>query len=623
MLYHLDFVILYRLIFKGGQALYAEDVARHYYKSNPLEVAPHIFLIASEAYKNMLDYADNQTIIVTGESGAGKTEAAKQLMTFTTFICSDEDQSIPTKIDRAPCRRMSMQDGGSVSLGALSLAERIDAQKRMSPTEKVARALAELEDKATVDKKLRSRNIKSRQSKNILAAMLPNAQESQILRTSAENEAELRDTFESMCITDDTGEYVNLETLQELSQVEELLEMGTIDIAFLRAVLTGVGSDQEADPEEVRLSFAQFKKALKVIEMEVQYAEDSARAVRRRQQSVFDYHHAAMDGMYSDMDKPTDSNEAVNPLQLLTLNDIRSELLESNPVLEAFGNSKTIRNDNSSRFGKYLELQFNKEGGLIGGKVTTYLLERARLVHQADNERNFHVLHVLTRGVTDKERELYLLESPQSYHYLRHAEHADAEDNEQFTLATLKDSLRKIGIGEADQHNIFQLLSAILSLGNLRFMDGGEDVAASVVNHDVLARCCMLLHVDPGPLEAAIATHKLKQAGAGVGMAAMGGEGGARDARRRKMTMAIAYHDHSKAAVTRDSLAKELYNRLFLWIVNTINTNIEYRGPHRRTIGILDIYGFEIFQVPYLFGACVALCILLGLVSLCWSGGPG
>jgi hypothetical protein len=587
------------LIFKGGQALYAEDVARHYYKSSPLEVAPHIFLIASEAYKHMMEYSENQTIIVTGESGAGKTEAAKQLMTFTTFICADEEKSLPPAKEnqRAPSRRMSVQGGVAVSLDALSLSERIDAQRKMPPEDKVTRAMAELEERNTVNKKLRTRNVKSRQSKNVLAAMLPNSAESQILRTSAENEAELRETFESLCVEDEGGEYIDLNTLKDLGQVDELLEMKTIDDAFLMAVMKGVSGEHSADPAEIKLGFPQFKQALKVIEIEVQYAEDSKRAERRRAQSVFDYHHAAMDDVYADSRNTDETRESVNPLQLLTLNDIRAELLESNPVLEAFGNSKTIRNDNSSRFGKYLELQFNGQGGLIGGRVTTYLLEKARLVHQAENENNFHVLHTLIQGATDKQKEDFMLESPESYSYLPLLSQKDRDaENEKFTLSTLQDSLRKIGIGDSHQHSIFQLLSGILALGNLSFSDNGPDAASSVTNQDALARCCMLLHIDPGPLEASLASHKLHQTAGGGGAAAP--RTGEDDAvRKRRMTMAIAYHDQSKAAVIRDSLAKELYNRLFLWIVNTINASIEYRGRQKRTIGILDIYGFEIFQV--------------------------
>jgi myosin heavy subunit len=607
------FLTFPRLIFKANQPIYAEDVARHYYKSSPLEVTPHIFLIASEAYKNMKDYKENQTIIVTGESGAGKTEAAKQLMTFVTLVCSDESKG-PSKPEVAPQRRGSVVVGGKItSVDGLSLNERIDAQRKMTPADKVLRGLSELEERDSVNKRLKSRNVKARQSKNVLAAIRPNAQESLVLKSSAENEADLRESFEVISSTDDTGEYVNYESMKELGQVEELMEMRVIDDEFLQAVMRGaIGQnpgDEQVDATEIKLSFPQFKIALKLIEVEVQYVDDTSKAERRRRQSVFDYHHVAME--YDETSSTAASlseRETVNPLQLLTLNDIRSQLLESNPVLEAFGNSQTIRNDNSSRFGKYLELQFNLAGNLIGGKVSTYLLEKARLVHQSPNEKNFHVLHLFTQGTDSKEKEQYFLDSADSYFYLQYANKKLDGDEEKFTLSILKDSMKKIGIDAQMQNDIFQLLSAILSMGNLIFEDHGEDVAATITNPDLLARCCMLLHVDPGSLEAALVTHKLHQnekasAAAAAKADDSNSNGGA--TRPRRMTVAIKYHDKEQATISRDTLAKELYNRLFLWIVNAINTNIEYRGSQKRTMGILDIYGFEIFDDNHFEQFCI------------------
>lgn len=159
--------------------------------------------------------------------------------------------------------------------------------------------------------------------------------------------------------------------------------------------------------------------------------------------------------------------------------------------------------------------------------------------------------------------------------------------------------MRKIGIDEQMQNDIFQLLSAILSMGNIIFEDHGEDVAATVTNPDLLARCCMLLHVDPGSLEAALVTHKLHQTDKNQSEETKSG------ARPRRMTVAIKYHNKEQAVVSRDTLAKELYNRLFLWIVNAINSNIEYRGQQKRTIGILDIYGFEIFEDNHFEQFCI------------------
>mmetsp|Transcript_26235 Transcript_26235/g.38878 ORF Transcript_26235/g.38878 Transcript_26235/m.38878 type:complete len:1321 (+) Transcript_26235:88-4050(+) len=589
----------YRLIFKGDQPIYAEDVARHYYKSSPLEVAPHIFRIASDAFKSMQEYHENQTIIVTGESGAGKTEAAKQLMTFMTLVCLDNEAS--SSNSSAPARRLTISDDGSVStLDGLSLAERIESQNKMSAKDRVMRGLADLAERETVNRKLRSRNVKTRNSKNVLAALRPNAADVELLRSSAENEIELRETFESICEEADGEQYVTIQDIASMSEISELMEMGTITEEFLLEVARGVTGEETAEePAGLHLNFPQFKQALKLVEVEVQYMDDTKKTERRRAQSIFDYHHVAMD-LLEDPVPTMDGEDAVNPLQLMSLNDIRAQLLESNPVLEAFGNSQTIRNDNSSRFGKYLELQFNGAGNLIGGKVSTYVLEKARLVHQGEKERNFHVLHLFTHGSMERDREQYLLEPPEAYNYLQFTDKKIDGDEERFTLSTLKDSLRKIGIGNKMQTDIFQVLSGILTLGNITFEDHGSDAAATITNPDVLARCCMLLHVDPGPLEAAIVAHKLRQA-ENAPQSSPSGD----DNRSRRVTVAIRYHDMCEAAVCRDTLAKETYNRLFLWIVNAINTNIEYRGPNKRTIGILDIYGFEIFEDNHFEQFCI------------------
>mmetsp|Transcript_15776 Transcript_15776/g.23714 ORF Transcript_15776/g.23714 Transcript_15776/m.23714 type:complete len:1310 (+) Transcript_15776:128-4057(+) len=589
----------YRLIMKGGQSIYSEDVTKHYYKSSPLEVVPHIFKIAGDAYKNMLEYGDSQAIIVTGESGAGKTETAKQLMKFMTLVCIDNDSSASSS-SSGPVRRLTVSEEGSVtSLSGLSLTERIESQQSLSAKDRVVRGMADLVERESVNRKLRSRNVKSRNSKNILAALRPNAVDVELLRSSADNEMELREVFEGLCKEEDGEQFVSISDVSSMSEISELLEMGTITEEFLLEIARGVTGEVEAEtPELLHLHFPQFKQALKLVEVEVQYVDDTRKTERRRAQSIFDYHHVAMD-LLEESVPSMDGEDAVNPLQLMSLNDIRAQLLESNPVLEAFGNSQTIRNDNSSRFGKYLELQFNGTGNLLGGKVSTYLLEKARLVHQGEKESNFHVLHLLTQGSLEKDREQYLLEPPQAYHYLQYTDKKMRGDKQQLTLPMLKDSLKKIGIGNRMQSDIFQALSGILTLGNITFEDHGADEAATITNPDVLARCCMLLHIEPSPLEAAIVAHKLRQADNSTPLGPPG------DGRSRRVTVAVRYHDMCEAAACRDTLAKELYNRLFLWIVNAINTNIEYRGPNKRTIGVLDIYGFEIFEDNHFEQFCI------------------
>lgn len=162
----------------------------------------------------MKDYKENQTIIVTGESGAGKTEAAKQLMTFITLVCADDTKGGTTKAEVAPARRGSVVVAGKITpVEGLSLSQRIDAQRKMTAADKVLRALGEIDERESVNKKLRSRNVKGRQSKNVLAAIRPTAQESQLLKSSAENESDIRETFDGISTSGEDGEeYVTYES---------------------------------------------------------------------------------------------------------------------------------------------------------------------------------------------------------------------------------------------------------------------------------------------------------------------------------------------------------------------------------------------------------------------------
>jgi len=298
---------------------------------------------------------------------------------------------------------------------------------------------------------------------------------------------------------------------------------------------------------------------------------------------------------------------------------VKAALLESNPLLEAFGNAKTVRNNNSSRFGKYMSLVFDYDGVVRGGHVRNYLLEKSRVTHQAGEERNFHVFYQLIAGASKgvsgvpSTSALQLLNAA-DYSYLSNGAvsipgHSDSEE-----LQEVVHAMGTLGIDVGTQGEIWRLLSALLCLGNLQFEEAGGASAGKPAGSAVtrggasgaaLASIAVLLGITEERLEKALTTRKFGQQAAAGG----GGAGG----RQRKASVYDILLDVAAAQFTRDSLAKASYERLFSWIVRTVNKCIAVSdtgatagaGEGGRGIGILDIYGFEIFEVNSFEQLCI------------------
>lgn len=250
-------------------------------------------------------------------------------------------------------------------------------------------------------------------------------------------------------------------------------------------------------------------------------------------------------------------------------------VLATNPLLESFGNAKTLRNNNSSRFGKYLQLQFNAAGEPVGADITNYLLEKSRVVGQIMNERNFHIFYQFTKGASDNYRQIYGIQKPETYGYLSRSKcfNVDGIDD----LAEYKDTLnamKVIGLSQAEQDEIFRILAAILWTGNLQFkMD--KDEYAQVADESVVTFLAYLLGVEPEAVVSAITIRILTP---------------------RNGEVIESPANPAQATATRDALAKALYNNLFDWIVERVNVSLKARDVTANSVGILDIYGFEIFE---------------------------
>ncbi|KAK4656569.1 Myosin type-2 heavy chain 1 [Podospora pseudocomata] len=251
-------------------------------------------------------------------------------------------------------------------------------------------------------------------------------------------------------------------------------------------------------------------------------------------------------------------------------------ILATNPIMEAFGNAKTTRNDNSSRFGKYIEIMFDKETNIIGAKIRTYLLERSRLVFQPLKERNYHIFYQLVAGVTDKERQELGLLPIEQFDYLNQGNTPtiDGVDDKAEFKAT-KQSLTTIGVSEGEQAEIFKLLAGLLHLGNVK-IGASRTESVLAATEPSLVKACEILGIDAPEFAKWIVKKQLVTRG-------------------EKITSNLS---QAQAIVVRDSVAKFIYSSLFDWLVEIINRSLateEVLSRVKSFIGVLDIYGFEHF----------------------------
>nr|XP_033811648.1 LOW QUALITY PROTEIN: unconventional myosin-If [Geotrypetes seraphini] len=255
---------------------------------------------------------------------------------------------------------------------------------------------------------------------------------------------------------------------------------------------------------------------------------------------------------------------------------VKDIILQSNPLLEAFGNAKTVRNNNSSRFGKYFEIQFSRGGEPDGGKISNFLLEKSRVVSQNENERNFHIYYQLIEGANQEQRQNLGIMTADYFYYLNQSEtyKVDGTDDRSDFHETLN-AMKVIGIASQDQQLVLQITVGILHLGNICFREQGN--YAQVENYDLLAFPAYLLGIDKDRLNDKLTSRKMDSKWGG---------------RSESINVTL---NVEQASYTRDALSKGLYTRVFDFLVESINRAMQ--KPHQEySIGVLDIYGFEIFQ---------------------------
>ncbi|XP_010616129.1 unconventional myosin-VI isoform X2 [Fukomys damarensis] len=300
--------------------------------------------------------------------------------------------------------------------------------------------------------------------------------------------------------------------------------------------------------------------------------------------------------------------------------DIDDRIVEANPLLEAFGNAKTVRNNNSSRFGKFVEIHFNEKSSVVGGFVSHYLLEKSRICVQGKEERNYHIFYRLCAGASEDIREKLHLSSPDNFRYLNRGctrYFANKETDKQISqnrkspeylkAGSLKDPLlddhgdfirmctamKKIGLGDEEKLDLFRVVAGVLHLGNIDFEEAGSTSGGCNLKNkstQSLEYCAELLGLDQDDLRVSLTTRVMLTTAGGT-----------------KGTVIKVPLKVEQANNARDALAKTVYSHLFDHVVNRVNQCFPFETSSY-FIGVLDIAGFEYFEHNSFEQFCINYC---------------
>uniref|UniRef100_A0A452SWK9 Unconventional myosin-VI n=1 Tax=Ursus americanus TaxID=9643 RepID=A0A452SWK9_URSAM len=300
--------------------------------------------------------------------------------------------------------------------------------------------------------------------------------------------------------------------------------------------------------------------------------------------------------------------------------DIDDRIVEANPLLEAFGNAKTVRNNNSSRFGKFVEIHFNEKSSVVGGFVSHYLLEKSRICVQGKEERNYHIFYRLCAGASEDIREKLHLSSPDNFRYLNRGctrYFANKETDKQILqnrkspeylkAGSLKDPLlddhgdfirmctamKKIGLDDEEKLDLFRVVAGVLHLGNIDFEEAGSTSGGCNLKNkstQALEYCAELLGLDQDDLRVSLTTRVMLTTAGGT-----------------KGTVIKVPLKVEQANNARDALAKTVYSHLFDHVVNRVNQCFPF-DTSSYFIGVLDIAGFEYFEHNSFEQFCINYC---------------
>uniref|UniRef100_A0A8D0ZD99 Unconventional myosin-Va n=1 Tax=Sus scrofa TaxID=9823 RepID=A0A8D0ZD99_PIG len=264
--------------------------------------------------------------------------------------------------------------------------------------------------------------------------------------------------------------------------------------------------------------------------------------------------------------------------------NVEEKVLASNPIMESIGNAKTTRNDNSSRFGKYIEIGFDKRYRIIGANMRTYLLEKSRVVFQAEEERNYHIFYQLCASAKLPEFNMLRLGNANNFNYTKQGGSPMIEGvDDAKEMAHTRQACTLLGISDSYQMGIFRILAGILHLGNVGFTSRDSDSCTIPPKHEPLSIFCDLMGVDYDEMCHWLCHRKLATA----------------------TETYIKPISKLQATNARDALAKHIYAKLFNWIVDHVNQALHSAVKQHSFIGVLDIYGFETFEINSFEQFCI------------------
>ncbi|XP_078286551.1 myosin-9 isoform X1 [Rhinoraja longicauda] len=269
---------------------------------------------------------------------------------------------------------------------------------------------------------------------------------------------------------------------------------------------------------------------------------------------------------------------------VLAYGELEKQLLQANPILEAFGNAKTVKNDNSSRFGKFIRINFDVNGYIVGANIETYLLEKSRAIRQAKDERTFHIFYYLLSGAGEHLKTDLLLEGYNNYKFMSsgHITIPGQQDRELFQETM--EAFKIMGISGDELLAMLKVVSAVLQFGNIMFKKERNTDQASMPDNTAAQKVCHLLGINVTDFSRAILTPRIK-----VG----------RDYVQKAQTK-------EQADFAVEALAKATYERLFRWLVMRINKALDRTKRQGASfVGILDIAGFEIFELNSFEQLCI------------------
>uniref|UniRef100_A0A8C3NL30 Myosin-9 n=1 Tax=Geospiza parvula TaxID=87175 RepID=A0A8C3NL30_GEOPR len=260
------------------------------------------------------------------------------------------------------------------------------------------------------------------------------------------------------------------------------------------------------------------------------------------------------------------------------------QLLQANPILEAFGNAKTVKNDNSSRFGKFIRINFDVNGYIVGANIETYLLEKSRAIRQAKEERTFHIFYYLLSGAGEHLKNDLLLEPYNKYRFLSNGHVTIPGQQDKDMFQETMEAMKIMGIPDEEQIGLLKVISGVLQLGNIVFKKERNTDQASMPDNTAAQKVSHLLGINVTDFTRGILTPRIK-----VG----------RDYVQKAQTK-------EQADFAIEALAKATYERMFRWLVMRINKALDKTKRQGASfIGILDIAGFEIFELNSFEQLCI------------------